>query len=297
MNRIKAWWLAPEPQINLEIARVLLALTALWVILSRFDLPSILQLPPELWNTVPFDRRARFLLLFPIATERILWIVLHASLLLALFGVIERWSCIVSGLLLYHFAPLETIIWTPNPYLRGLTIPCLGLLILGFAQRAGWGLRLTQFILCCVYFFAGYSKLFASGIGWASPHNSRLYLLGLDQFLGFRTDAAHFVAGHPALCRFIGMFGISFELLFPIVLIRRAWRRVFVPLAVAFHVLNSWLFHVFFHDTAVLLIFFDWEWALSGARVSLFRQRVAGIRGSRIDAAVQEADRAGTSPE
>jgi len=260
MNRIKAWWLAPEAAINIDVARVLLALTALWVILSRFDLPGILQTwPAELWATVPFERRARFLLVFSVPVERALWIALHLSLALALFRVQERWTCIASGLLLYHFAPLETVIWTPNPYLRGLTIPCLGFLILGFAHRQGWGVRLIQFVLCCVYFFAGYSKLFTSGLEWASPHNIRLYLLSLDQFLGLHTAAAQALAEHPGLCRFIGVFGVVFELLFPLVLVRPAWRRVFIPLAVAFHVLNSWLFHVFFHDVAVLAVFFDWS--------------------------------------
>lgn len=289
---IAAWWFAPEPEINLRVARVLLALTALWVVLSRFDLPSILQLPQPLWDTVSFESRARFLLLLPVAIERVLWIALHVSLLLALFGVKERWSCIASGLLLYHFAPLETIIWTTNPYLRGLTIPCLGLLILGFAQRAGWGLRLTQFILCCIYFFAGYAKLFTSGLEWASPHNIRLYLIGLDDFLGFHTSLARFIADQPALCRFIGIFGIAFELLFPVILVRRSWRRVFVPLAVVFHILNSWLFHVFFHDIAILLIFFDF----SGARDAFVRWRAGGNRGSRTAATAPEADRAAASP-
>ena len=291
-SSLRQWWLADEPRINITVARTLLALTALWVILSRFDLPSILQLPQELWMTVPFDRRARFLLVFPVAVERALWIGLHIALLLALFGVKEKWSCIVSGLLLYHFAPLETIIWTPNPYLRGLTIPCLGLLILGFAEGAGWGLRLTQLLFCGIYFCAGYAKVFTSGVEWASAHNIRLYLLGLDQFLGLNTAAARGLAGQPALCRFIGIFAVVFELLFPIILIRRAWRRIFVPLAAVMHVLNAWLFHVFFHDIAILLIFFDF----SGVQAALVRRRAARSRDSHRDAAIPAADRAGTSP-
>jgi len=292
MNRIKAWWLAPEPAINVTIARVLLALTALWVILSRFDLPSTLQLPADLWATVPFERRLRFLLLFSVSIERVLWIALHVALVLALFGVKERWTCIVSGLLLYHFAPLETVLWTPNPYLRGLTIPCLGLLFIGFANRAGWSVRLLQFLLCVMYFFAGYSKLFASGTEWASPRNIRLYLLGLDQFHFFHTAAAHAIADNAVLCRFIGIFGITYELLFPVVLVRPKWRRIFVPVAIVFHVLNSWLFHVFFHDVAILLVFFDF----SGAQGALARWRAAGSRGSRTASTGQAADRAETSP-
>lgn len=268
-ERWRRWWLAPEAAINIDVARVLLALTALWVVLSRFDLPSVLSFPPELWETVPFDRRARFLLVFPIGVERVLWIALHLSLIVTIAGAWKRWSCIVSGLLLYHFAPLETVIWTPNPYLRGLTIPCLCLLILGFAERddrPGWGLRLTQFLMCALYFFAGYSKLFSSGLGWADAHHIRLYLLGLDQFVGMHTDAARALAGHPALCRFIGVFGIVFELAFPLVLFSRRLRWVFIPLAVVFHIANSLVFHIFFHDLALLLVFVDWQWLRAALR-------------------------------
>lgn len=153
-RRFEEFWLAPESAANINAARILLAATALWVVLSRFDLPSTLLFPSELWQTVPWERRLRFLLIFSAPVERVLWGALHIALLMALIGWKRRWSCIASGLLLYHFAPLETIIWTSNPYLRGLTIPCLGLLLLGFAEprwtglgrgaASGWALRLTQ---------------------------------------------------------------------------------------------------------------------------------------------------------
>src|SRR5437868_13436177 len=101
------WWLAPEPEENIAAARVLLALTALWVILSRFDLPSILLLPKPIWMTVAIERRIRFGFLLPVAIERVLWIALHVSLVAAAVGVKKRWSCIVSGVLLYHFGRSE----------------------------------------------------------------------------------------------------------------------------------------------------------------------------------------------
>src|SRR5437867_1082417 len=133
-ERFATFWLAPEPRANVIAARVLLALSALWVILSRHDLPSFVALPNVVWQTIPMQTRVRFLLLLPIGVERALWLALHVVLVAALFGLWSRWSCFAAGLLLYHFGPLETIVWSPNPYLRGMTIPCLGFLILSFAD-------------------------------------------------------------------------------------------------------------------------------------------------------------------
>ena len=57
-----AWarfWYGPEPARNLAAARILLAATALWVVLSRHDLPGILAYPPEMWAGVSPERRVR----------------------------------------------------------------------------------------------------------------------------------------------------------------------------------------------------------------------------------------------
>lgn len=271
-RRFEDFWLAPEPAANVDAARVLLAITALWVVLSRFDLPAVLLFPRELWETVPFERRLRFLLVLPVQIERVLWAALHVALVMALCGWKRRWSCIASGLLLYHFAPLETIIWTPNPYLRGLTIPCLGLLLIGFSEprgprparrtKEGWALRLTLAVFCSIYFFAGWAKLFWSGLAWADARNMRLYLLGLDQFLGFHTTLARWLAESPALCSAIAVAGLLFELAFPVVLFSRRARWLFIPSAILFHAGNSVLFHVFFHDIVLLLMFVNWQWVL-----------------------------------
>ena len=140
MSVREAWagfWHRPESARNLAVARILLAGSALWVVLSRADLPAVLALPPEMWAGVSAERRWRFGLVFGLGPERALFGLLHLTLLGALLGVVPRLSCLLSGLLLYHFAPLETLIRTPNPYLRGLTLPTLGLLVLACAPCLG----------------------------------------------------------------------------------------------------------------------------------------------------------------
>lgn len=281
------FWHRPESPRNLAVARMLLAATALWIVLSRYDLPSVVTYPPEMWTALTPERRLRFFMLFGLGTERVLYATLHAALLAALLGVVPRLACFVAGLLLYHFAALETVFSTPNPYLRGLTIPTLGLLVLSFSRcgealtlwprpRAGatsaasgqyrWPLALVQVLFVEIYLFAGYAKLVTSGPGWVSADTVRGYLLALNQATGNTGPASwgYAVAGLPAACWALAWGGLAFELAFPLVLVSTTARWVLLPLAVVFHVANAALFRILFHDLGLLLLFVDWDALLGG---------------------------------
>ena len=273
--RWDTFWHASTSSRNLAVARVLLAGTALWMVLSRVDLPSVLEFPAEMWTGLGAAREARFGLGAPLVLERTLYAALHATLVAALFGIHPRLSCFASGLLLYHFAPFETIVRSPNPYLRGLTIPTLGLLILSFAPRMerwrvlggtpedapAWPLRLVQLLLCQIYFFAGYAKLVTSGLDWPGVENVRRYLLLLNQGLSSAPAGSlgYALADLPWACALLGWGGLLFELAFPLVLFSRASRLVLLPLAVVFHVANGLLFRIFFQNVFLLLLFVDWD--------------------------------------
>jgi hypothetical protein len=283
-----AFWYGRGSARQLAAARVLLSAVALWMVLSRADLPSVLAFPEELWANVTPERRLRFLMLFPLGVERVLYALLHATLACALLGVWPRAACLASGLLLYHFAPFETIVRTPNPYLRGLTIPTLGLLVLSFSRcgdalalsglrshaapapswQYAWPLRLVQVFFCQIYLFAGYSKLFASGFAWLASENVRGHLLVLNQALSEPPEASwgYALARHPALCGAVGWAGLALELAFPLVLVSRAARLVLLPAAFAFHLANSALFRIFFQNVPLLLLFVDWDRLLPGRR-------------------------------
>jgi len=262
-ERFAEFWFAEEKQANLIAGRMLLAATGLWMVLSRPDLPGVAGLPPEMWELVSFARRVRFGYVLPVEVEWVLFALLHIALLGALVGVYQRTTCIISGILLIHFAPLETILWTPNPYLRGFTIPGLGLLAFGFAgsqETRRWPLLLTQVFFAQIYFFAGYAKLFQSGLAWMEPSNIRRYLLFLNQFLGFDGSAIGYVlAASPIVCGFMAWAGLLFDLAFPIVLFKPATRYVMLPLALFFHIANAVVFHVMFQNTVLLLLFVNWD--------------------------------------
>jgi len=269
------FWFRPESPLNLAVARLLLVVSALWVVLSRPDLPSILDFPATMWLWVSPERHIRFLLLFNVGTERVLWYALHVALILTLVGLATRWMALASGLLLYHFAPLESIFRSPNPYLLGFTTPCVGLILVAVSASGGafrhnsresawqhrWPVAGVQFLLCAMYFFAGYSKLFATGLAWLEPRNIRNTILVIDQALGFtaRPSLGLWIADHPLLCGMISVTGLIFELIFPLVLISRRARSVLVPLAFLFHVLNAVVFRIYFQSILLLLVFIDWQ--------------------------------------
>ena len=274
MSRVWSdFWFRPDAPTNLAVARVLLAGSSLWVALSRPDLPSILEYPRAMWQTVPPERRIRFLLLFDMRTERILWYALHVALILAMIGVATRWMSLASALLLYHFAPLEAIFRNGNPNLFGFTTPCVALVIVAASASGGrfmraserwqhrWPLALIEFLLAAMYFFAGYSKLFATGLEWLAPRNIRNTLLAINQALELDTghSLASWIADHPLLCGATSICGVVFELTFPLVLFSKVARRVYVPLAFVFHILNAVVFRIYFQSIWLLLIFIDWH--------------------------------------
>lgn len=266
----RAFWTAPTSARNLAAARIVLAVTALWIVLSR-DLPAALQLPQVMWAFAGATR-FRFAAGLPFALERLAYLLLHVSLVATILGVKPRVSAFVSGLLLYHFAPFESLIWTPNPYLRGLTIPTLGLLVLSSSPElsharlrdregevARWPVTLVQVVLVQMYFFAGVAKLMTSGLAWASAVNMRRWLLILAQIYGAApSSVAYRVADSAWMTSVIGWMALAFELSFPAVLFSSTARRTLVPLAALFHLANIALYHIVFQDLAILLLFVDW---------------------------------------
>jgi len=292
---VEAWsafWFRPEARTNLAIARVVIAATALWIVLSRYDLPSALLFPREIWDSVVPERKMRFFLFFSVAAERILWMALHVTLTACIAGIATRWAAIVSGLLLYHFSAFETLLWTGNPYLRGFTIPVLGLLIIGasasggdFAKRADadrasgenrWPLALIQVLFVQVYFFAAWAKLYTSGLEWMHPENIRRYIIAIDQWTGaFPSPVNRFIIETPALAAAIAVGGVVFEASFPLVLISRRARMILLPAAVFFHIANGIVFHIWFQNAWILLIFVDWHGLMQ-------RRRIAACRKSSI---------------
>jgi hypothetical protein len=271
------FFFAEQSRTNLVALRIVASLSALWIVLSRPVLPEILAWPAGIWSTVIPATRFRFLLAFPQPVEWALWAILPVLLLLTAAGVLTRWFALGSALLLYHFAPVESIFNGANPYLRGLTITTLALVIVSAASsptadegpswRNRWPVALVQLLFVTMYFFAGWAKVVTSGFDWVSAANISRVVLGLDQMLDYpgATHGALIVAHTPVLASALGIFGVTFELLFPIAIVSPRARSGFAVAALSFHVINYFALHIHFPEMAMLLVFVNWQ-AVSGTR-------------------------------
>lgn len=286
-------WFAPETAVNLAAARIVFAAHAIWILLSR-DYPSISSLPAAFWTLSPASDRLRFLF-FPghESLERAIQFVTIAALVAAMLGIRARLACLVSGVLLYHLAPLETIFWTPSPYERGLTTDVLALLTLsvtrcgdalalsksqerGDPSDYGWGLRLTQFHLATIYLQAGLSKLHRGGLGWVDGENIRRWLLVFEQEEQVRavSPIGPWMADRIAVAWGVGIGALLIDLAFVLAVFWRRGRPWIVAAAAIGHVGILLAFRIAFLNLPQLLIFVDWS-AL-GRRWRRWKERYAG---------------------
>jgi len=279
-----AWerfWYTPTAPVNLAAARIVFAAHALWILLSR-DMAALSDLPEPFWENVSIAARLRFLIFegHP-GLETILQTTAAVALAAAIAGVLPRIACFVSGILLYHLAPLETIIWTPSPHVRGLTIDVLALLVLSFSRcgdalcvtrrRAreaepgweyAWALKLTWIFVTQIYFFSGYAKVFRVGWEWGTAANLRAWLLVFsqqDQAVVFN-QLGRWLADQRGLCAAITAGALALELAFPLVLFSKTVRKIFVPAAAIGHAGILLALNLAFLNVPQLLIFLDWAW-------------------------------------
>jgi hypothetical protein len=276
-----AWnrfWYRPAAPLGVLALRTLVTLNALWIVLSRPDLPGLLAWPPEFWTAVSSFTDARFLFLgLPLSVEYGAYALLHLALVAALFGLAPRASCLVAAVLLYHFAPLESVFWSRlGPYFNGLTLPLLALFILGVAavpHRAAewsgefrWPLALVQVLFTFNYVAAWFSKLYTAGWGWVSADN----IAGMVQSAmtwGVTTPLAEVVARSRAACWTIAILTAVVEALFFLVPFSRWAAAVLVPLAAVGHVGIILVLGIVFLNLPLLLIFLNWDWLDERLRV------------------------------
>ncbi len=276
------FWYEPEAARNLAVARILVAAQALWVLLSR-DYAGLSGLPPAFWVGVPASARWRYLIVpgHP-DVEHALQVVAIGALVAALLGVRARTASFLAAALLYHLAPLESLIWTPAPYVRGQTLTVLALVVLGAsrcddalalrpgssAQRAatvdpsyGWPLRLIQLFVAEVYLFSAIAKLKHAGWSWTSGQSIRDWLLratGDPEWTVFHGLGA-FLASQPGLCLAVGVGTIVLEAGFPLALFWRKSRAWLVAAALIFHLGILFSMNLTFLSAPLLLVFLDWD--------------------------------------
>ncbi|HXJ30358.1 MAG TPA: hypothetical protein VNG35_06945, partial [Gemmatimonadales bacterium] len=81
------------------------------------------------------------------------------------------------------------------------------------------------------------------------------------------------LAGHPALCLLVAIGSLSLDLTFIVVLVWKRARKIYVPLAAAFHIGIFFSMNIAFLNLPQLLVFLDWDW---------LTERLRGNRPARI---------------
>ena len=282
--RLPGWWdrfwfQAGSPG-NLAAARIVIALHALWILLSR-DFAGIAALPATFWGGVSDQTRWRFLL-FPGEgpLEHVLQLAAVAALIGLTVGLWPRVTGLLAALLLYHLAPLETLFWKAGATERGFEVSILALTVLAFAPSAdawsvrphraplsrepweyGWPLLLIQVLVVQIYLFGGYAKLFHVGTNWISAHNIRMLLLDfnqVDQDVVFHW-LGPWIAARPWASLLTAVGAIALDFGFIAILFWKGMRKVILPIALLFHVGILLTMNIFFLNLPQLLVFVDWD--------------------------------------
>lgn len=259
---------APAHPLCLSACRVVLCAQALWILLSRPDLPDLLRWPREFWVLVDPWLPLRFGLGLPPAAEWALFVLLHAALLAALAGLRPALTCFLSAVLLYHFAPFEEIVaGMPHTAFGGLTVPTVGLLVLSFARLGSWRgqpswetrwpFALVQLVFAFSYLFPTLAKLRFSGPGWYTAENIHFYALGNSMVTGAPLALA--LAGRPMLCGAVALGTLLLEGLAPLVVVSSRFALAFVPAALVFHVGILLTIGYFFPSLPLLLLLLPWD--------------------------------------
>ncbi|HET7294521.1 MAG TPA: hypothetical protein VFM88_19000 [Vicinamibacteria bacterium] len=267
-----AWdrvWFRPAGPMALIAARVLVCVQALWILLSRPDLPDLARWPEEFWVLAGQMLPVRFGIVgLPPAAEWGLFVVLHLSLVAALLGLWCRLSCLVAALLLYHFAPFEEILaGMPHTAFGGLTLPTMALFVLSFAEAPRhrgpaspeyrWPLALIQLLLAFHYFFPALAKLRFSGLDWFTAENLHYYVLGNHAVTA--APLALWVARQPALCAALATGTLLLEVCAPLVVVSTRFAHAFLAAALAFHTGILLVIGYFFPSLPLLLLLVDWD--------------------------------------
>lgn len=265
------FWFEPGSPLALIAARSLLALNALWIILSRPGLPDLVRWPGIFWSDADIFTRIRFLVPpFPFGIEVALYTILVVGLLLVLTGRFVRGAALTSAVILYHFADFEKIFSSPgSPFFRGLTVPVSGLFIVAFAQiprrddppspEYRWPVKLIQLLFGLTYLMAGISKLRIIGLRWFRPENFEGILLA-KMLPDAMPPWAQLFADHRALIWLGAIGGIAIDFLPIFAVFSRRAARVIVPATFIAHMVILRVLDVMFLNLPLLLLFVNWDW-------------------------------------
>jgi hypothetical protein len=271
------WFSSGDPR-NLAAARIIVAMQALWMLLSR-DLPALTAMPAPFWQPVRLTLARRYLLIPDmLPVERTMEAMAIIALIMVAVGVFARMGAMVAALALYHLAPLQTLPSTVDPINRGFTTAVVCLVVLAaspccdrWALRRprstaatweyGWPLRLMWLFIAEIYLFGAVGKLHISGLAWFTARNlGRTLALYPHMYPGVSDGLIASLLARPSLLGATAWCVLLLEGGFILTLFSRRARRVLVPAALAMHLMILRIMRGVFANMAHLGLFVNWGW-------------------------------------
>lgn len=239
-----------------RLVRTVVALHALWLLLSRPGLPGVFTLPP--WDLVSTATLLRYGYGLPLILEYALYALCALALVATVAGLAPRVSALVAAALLYRLAPLEDLfISSAGPYGRGLTADIIALVVIGAAvESERWPVILVRCTVAFQYLFAIIAKLKWSGLVWFSAENMRTTAVLMNEIgrAPYPDPLIHSSAlGNAAA---IGWLVLSVAVVPASFARRHAW--LIMPPMLAAHVLAAWWLGIGYLAAPLLLVFADW---------------------------------------
>lgn len=238
--------------------RVIVAAHALWIVLSNPALPSVVAWPRAFWNPIPRNLLLRFGYFGLHETlEWILFALMIVCLVAVVFGIAMRVTAFAAGLLLYHFAPLDSLLaWGDFIQMGGLTVATLAMFAMwaaGEDESAEWPLVFSRLLIGMSFLLSGTTKLREVGPRWYS--GSMIEQMALTNWsLSGRTGAL-WIASHPAAAWAVGIGSALLDVLFIFAVFSKPVRWIVIPLAIAGLVVRSLAFGIHWLAAPLLLLF------------------------------------------
>jgi hypothetical protein len=254
------FWFRPGSSASFIALRVIVAAHSLWILTARPDLPAVVAWPVAFWRPIPASLFLRFGYFgFHPEVEWILFGLLMLVLIAVLFGFAIRVTAFAAGLLLYHFAPLDSLLASGDFIsMSGLTVPTVAMFGIWAADEYRWPVVLSRLLLALSFFLSGITKLTYVGLSWYGASNIRQAALTAWSLSG--RPVAFWIATHTWAAWAIGIGSASLDALFLVAVFSRRVRWIVIPLALVALVVRSLAFGVHWLAAPLLLLFVDWDW-------------------------------------
>ena len=258
IRAVSTWWFEPLPRGRIAALRTFfyafifvdVFATTSWV--ARHALVS-----PELYRPLFLGRTLNL----PAPTETFVYVVQAALLVsaaIALTGRLPRAAGIVVFLLYLEWMFIAMSYGKVDhdrfAFLVALAVlPTAGPARWGDEEgdsAAGWALRSIQVAVVLTYFLAAFAKLRFGGVAWLNGATLMRAVIRRG------TTLAESLKDHPGILRLTQWGIVIFELLSPLLLVRGRLGRIFLIVAVAFHLITYLTIRIVFLPHVICLLAF-----------------------------------------